>query len=155
MSADSLGGRKYLFLWAKPADWRQSWQQNRLELAEHFFLRMDMEQATSTPSVAEDIVDLFLEIGKSQLDAGSCDMACVWLKRAFELLENQDLERLSPNAGELRLDLFYLYGMPCPVAIFQLMRASKESPCSILHAIFRKPSEIKADSGCIAAGIQP
>ena len=137
----------------KPANRRQSLRQNRLELAEHFFVRIDMEQATRTPAVAEDIVDLFLEIGKAQLDAGSCDMACVWLERAFELLQNQDLERLSPNAGELRLDLLHLYGTSCCWwPIFQLMRVSKESPFSILLANSRIPSKIRTDSGGIAAG---
>lgn len=71
---------------------------------------MDMGQVTKTPALAEGMVELFLEIGKSRQVNGSYDSACVWLKRAFEILQNQDLEGLSPNAGELRLNVLHTYG---------------------------------------------
>ncbi len=71
---------------------------------------MDTAHVRSTSAVAEDMVDLFFEIGKCLLDKGCCDMAVIWLKRAYELLQNQDLEKLSPDAGELRLNLLHTYG---------------------------------------------
>lgn len=92
-----------------PDRW-QSWQQGRLDLAEHFFATMDLTHARSTASVAEDRVDLFFEIGKSLLDKGCYDMAVVWLKRASKLLQDQNLESLSSDAGELRLNLLHTYG---------------------------------------------
>lgn len=71
---------------------------------------MDMEHVRSTSSIAEDLVDLFFEIGKSLFDTECCDMAVVWLKRALELLRNQNFERLSADVNELRLNLLHTYG---------------------------------------------
>ena len=88
----------------------QSWQQNRLDLAEHFFAMIDKAQLRTASAVAEDMMDLFFEIGKFLLDGGCCDMAVVWLKRAFEILQDQDLESLSSDVGELTLNLLHTYG---------------------------------------------
>ena len=88
----------------------QSWQQNRLDLAEHFFAKMDLTQGKSTPAVAEGLVDLLFEIGKSLLDQGCPDIAVIWLERAQQLLESHDIERLSSDASELRLNILHTYG---------------------------------------------
>jgi Meiosis protein SPO22/ZIP4 like len=88
----------------------QSWKQDRLDLAEHFFAMIDLAHARRTSAVAEEMVDLFFEIGKSLFDKGCCDMAMVWLRRALELLKNQDLGSLSLEVSELRLNLLHTYG---------------------------------------------
>jgi Meiosis protein SPO22/ZIP4 like len=81
-----------------------------MDLAEHFFATTDTGQATSPSAIAEDVVDLFYEIGKCQLDKGRFDMAVKWLKRAFELLQNQEIGSLSPDVSELRLNVLHTYG---------------------------------------------
>lgn len=88
----------------------QSWQQDRLDLTEHFFTTVDLGQLRSTPTITEDMVDLLFHIGRDLLSRGSHDMAVVWLKRASRLLENQDIECLSSDAGELRLNLLHTSG---------------------------------------------
>lgn len=88
----------------------QSWQQNRLDLAEHFFARIDLTQGQSISAVAEGLGDLLFEIGKSLFDRGCYDMAIVWLERAHRLLENQDMGCLSSDASELRLNILHTYG---------------------------------------------
>jgi Meiosis protein SPO22/ZIP4 like len=81
-----------------------------MDLAEHFFATTDTWQATSPSAIAEDVVDLFYEIGKCQLDKGRFNMAVKWLKRAFELLQNQEFGSLSPDVSELRLNVLHTYG---------------------------------------------
>ncbi len=71
---------------------------------------MDFGQLRSTPAVAEDMVDLFFQIGRDLLVKGSHDIAILWLRRASGLLENQDIECLSSDAGELRLNLLHTSG---------------------------------------------
>jgi Meiosis protein SPO22/ZIP4 like len=91
-------------------DSSQSWQQNRLDLAEHFFAMVDLTHFNSAPADAEILIDLLFEIGKYLFDQGCCDMAVMWLERAHQLLESQDVERLSSDAGELRLNVLHTYG---------------------------------------------
>jgi Meiosis protein SPO22/ZIP4 like len=77
---------------------------------EHFFASLDLKHARGIPTVAEIMIDLFFDIGKGLLSQGCCDMAVQWLKRAFELLQDHDLGKLSPDAGELRLNVLHTYG---------------------------------------------
>lgn len=91
----------------------QSWQQDRLDLTEHFLTNVDFEQLRCAPAVAEDMVDLFFQIGRNLLSSGSHDMAVLWLKRASQLLGNQDIECLSSDAGQLRLNLLHTSGKLC------------------------------------------
>ncbi len=56
------------------------------------------------------MVDLFFQIGKNLLSRGSHDTAVLWLKRASRLLEDQDIECLNSEAGELRLNLLHTSG---------------------------------------------
>jgi Meiosis protein SPO22/ZIP4 like len=95
------------------ADDYQSWQQERLDLAEHFFSRIDASQLRNDVEAAEGIIDLSLEMGKSLSDKGCTDMAAVWLERAYSLLQGHSLENFSPDAEELRLNVLHTYG-PSP-----------------------------------------
>ena len=54
-------------------------------------------------NTAENIADLLYEIGRERLDKKEYAMANKWLERSHEVLAGQDLERLSAEAGELRL----------------------------------------------------
>jgi Meiosis protein SPO22/ZIP4 like len=135
--------RPAVLLWNEASDSYQSWQQDRLDLAEHFFDTMDFAQVRSTPAAMENMVDLLFEMGSSLLHKGCYDMAVVWLKRASELLQHQDLEGLSPDAGELKMKLLHTYGQLCSARIAMLTLADaslQKSPCSLLLGICRSSS---------------
>ncbi|KAK3064561.1 hypothetical protein LTS18_006048 [Coniosporium uncinatum] len=83
-----------------------AWQQNRLDLAEHMFSKIPRQGQGETPldaSSAEELADLLFEIGKDQLTKSQSEMAAKWLERSLDVLDEQELEHLSPDAGELRL----------------------------------------------------
>jgi Meiosis protein SPO22/ZIP4 like len=124
----------------------QSWQQDRLDLAEHFFSTADFARVRITPTTIENMVDLLLEIGSSLLHKGCCDMAVVWLRRARELLEKQHLEELSLDAGEMRMNLLHTYGqMRCArTATFPSADLSfQQSSCSLLLGVCRSSAGSK------------
>jgi Meiosis protein SPO22/ZIP4 like len=127
-------------LWDQAPDSCQSWQQDRLDLAEHFFATVDFEKLRSTPAAVENMVDLLFEIGSSLLHKGCCDMAVVWLRRARELLEHQDLQGLSLDAGEMRMNLLHTHGQlrSAHYAKFPLANANfQPSSCSLLLGVCR------------------
>lgn len=72
-------------------------------MAEHLFAKCKQLDCETSPEMAENLADLFYEMGKQALTKGIFEVAVTWLARAFEVLGEQDLGMLSPEAGELRL----------------------------------------------------
>jgi Meiosis protein SPO22/ZIP4 like len=101
---------KAFLLSSKLTERCQSWQQKRLDLAEHFYAKMDLALTKCAPATAEDIIDLLFEIGKCLLDQRCCTTAILWLERAYRLLTSQHVGLLSQDAGELRLNLLHTFG---------------------------------------------
>jgi hypothetical protein len=64
-----------------------------------------------TPKSAETLADLFYEIGKDSLKKNNHEVAIRWLERAYDTLGKQDMELLSPEAGELRLSTMHSISM--------------------------------------------
>jgi hypothetical protein len=64
-----------------------------------------------TPKSAETLADLLYEIGKDSLKKNDHEMAIRWLERAYDTLGEQDMELLSPEAGELRLSTMHSISM--------------------------------------------
>lgn len=62
------------------------------------------------PSDVEVCIDLFFEIGKQNKNNENYKVAVKWLERASTLFEHHDLEKLGPDAGDLRLNVFHTYG---------------------------------------------
>jgi hypothetical protein len=76
-----------------------------MDIAENMFAKCKQLTRSFTPSTAENLADLFYEIGKSMLVKHMFELAVRWLERAYDVLGEQDIEILSSEAGELRLSI--------------------------------------------------
>lgn len=85
----------------------QAWKQSRLDLAEHLFSQAELVDNRLGPSTAESLADLLYEIGKDLLHKKQLESAVRWLERSLDVIGEQDLEKLSPDAGELRLSIMH------------------------------------------------
>ena len=59
------------------------------------------------PSPAEQLADLFFEIGSDQATKSQYSEAIRWLERAHDVLASQRVEQLSSDAGELQLSIMH------------------------------------------------
>lgn len=74
-------------------------------MAEHMFNKATNPKMALDPHAAESLSDVLYEMGKSLLEKFEYPMAIRWLDRAREVLDRQELDRLSKNAGELRISI--------------------------------------------------
>lgn len=81
-------------------------------MAEHMFAKYGQVGTTASLDVAEDIADLFYEIGKQALTKRNPEAAVKWLKRSRSVLEEHDHGMLGFEAGELRLCIMQGLGEP-------------------------------------------
>jgi len=81
-----------------------------MDTAEHMFAKCKQLDRALTPSSAESLADLLYEIGKDNLTKRAYEVAIKWLERAHDVLGEQDMELLSPEAGELRLSTMHSIG---------------------------------------------
>ncbi|XP_014560370.1 hypothetical protein COCVIDRAFT_89663 [Bipolaris victoriae FI3] len=82
-----------------------AWRQDRMDTAEHLFIKCKQLITTLAPTTAEILADLLYEIGKGALTKRDYNLASRWLERAHDIFDGQDLEMLSPEVGELRLSI--------------------------------------------------
>ncbi|KAF2872932.1 meiosis protein SPO22/ZIP4 like-domain-containing protein [Massariosphaeria phaeospora] len=82
-----------------------AWRQDRMDIAEHMFAKSKQLTHTLALSTAETVADLLFEMGKDLSAKRNYELAVRWLERAYDVLGEQDLELLSPEAGELRLSI--------------------------------------------------
>jgi len=68
-------------------------------------MRHGQEGTQLDAASAEELADLLFEIGKDQFAKSQFEIAAKWLERSLDVLDEQELERLSPDAGELRLSI--------------------------------------------------
>ena len=87
----------------------QAWQQNRLDLAENWLTKLETEEYSIFPSHNESLADLLYEIGKDQMMKAHHADAARWLEKALNMLNNQSLESLSNDSGELEIAILYLF----------------------------------------------
>ncbi|CAM1510467.1 Fc.00g008020.m01.CDS01 [Cosmosporella sp. VM-42] len=80
-----------------------SWKEDRLDVAEHMYSKTDTLRNNLDASSAEHMADALQHIGSDLSSRGDFGMALKWLRRAYELINGQDLERLSAEGLELRL----------------------------------------------------
>ncbi|KAF3046826.1 hypothetical protein E8E11_007311 [Didymella keratinophila] len=83
-----------------------AFRQDRMDMAEHMFAKCKQIGGALAPDTAEDMADLSYEIGKQALTKRNYEAAVKWLERACDILGEQDLAMLSPEASELRLCIF-------------------------------------------------
>ena len=88
----------------------QAFRQDRIDTAEHFFAKCKQLNSASCPEIAENLAELLYEIGKHALVKRNHEVAVRWLERACDVLGEQDLGMLSPEAGELRLCILQSLG---------------------------------------------
>ncbi|KAF5672453.1 transcription factor [Fusarium heterosporum] len=84
-----------------------SWKQGRLDVAEHMFSKADALLRYLDPPSAEQLADTFCCIGSDLSSKNDYEMALKWLRRAFDLINEQELERLSTEGLELRISIHH------------------------------------------------
>ncbi|KAL1652743.1 sporulation-specific protein 22 [Didymella pomorum] len=84
----------------------QAFRQDLIDVAEHMFAKCKQIGGVLSANTAEDLADLFYEIGKQALTKRNYEAAVRWLERACDMLGEQDLAMISPEASELRLCIF-------------------------------------------------
>ncbi|EHK46489.1 hypothetical protein TRIATDRAFT_291661 [Trichoderma atroviride IMI 206040] len=80
-----------------------SWKEDRLDVAEHMFGKIDLLRPALNVRSAELIADTFQHIGYGLASKGDYGMAVKWFKRAYDLISLQALDQLSVKGLELRL----------------------------------------------------
>jgi hypothetical protein len=74
------------------------------------FQKVSLAVITADPPSTEELADTLYEIGRDLLAQKQHDLAVRWLGRAYDALSEQEQERLSDNARELRLAIMQLLG---------------------------------------------
>jgi hypothetical protein len=74
-------------------------------MAEHMFKLSISSIQSFDSNTAENLADVLYEMGKDLLHRQHYPLAVKWLDRAYEVLDGQELGRLSMNASELRTSI--------------------------------------------------
>lgn len=82
-----------------------AWQMVEYEKAEHMYKKAINTLDTFEPNSVESLADILYEMGRDILGKNDYKMAVKWLERAVEVLDRQELDRLSMDAGELRISI--------------------------------------------------
>ncbi|KAL7926473.1 meiosis protein SPO22/ZIP4 like domain-containing protein [Trichoderma austrokoningii] len=80
-----------------------SWKEDKLDVAEHMFGKIDLLSPTLDVNSAEIIAGTLQHIGYGLASKGDHDMAVKWLKRAHDIISRPALDQLSVKGLELRL----------------------------------------------------
>ncbi|KAF6237883.1 hypothetical protein HO173_004084 [Letharia columbiana] len=84
-----------------------AWRQGRLDIAKLMLNKVNLDTNNLELSSAEELADLFFEIGGSQSKNNQWAEAVHWLERAHNILLNQSQDLLSSDAGELRISIMH------------------------------------------------
>ncbi|KAI9746996.1 MAG: hypothetical protein M4579_007543, partial [Chaenotheca gracillima] len=84
-------------------------------------------------ATAESLADLLLEIGRELLAKKQFESAAKWLERSYDALMSQDQERLSLEAGELRLCISQSMVKSFVIIGSEVMIAKAQSLVSLLE----------------------
>ncbi|KAK0871741.1 sporulation-specific protein 22 [Friedmanniomyces endolithicus] len=82
-----------------------AWKTDRLDLADHFFTKLNLHELAGSVVLAEKAADLFHEAAKSVARKKLWDPAIKWCERAVSALDACEIEDLSHDAPELRLGI--------------------------------------------------
>ncbi|KAK7980960.1 hypothetical protein PG989_013417 [Apiospora arundinis] len=102
---DELGVRKRLEAEHLALRIVLAWKDNRLDVAEHIYGKLQSFTHGLDPKTAESLSDTLYEIGNGCLDKHDFAMGTKWLERAHDFLDGQELERLSRDGIELQLTI--------------------------------------------------
>ena len=81
-----------------------------MDTAEHMFAKCRQQKAEIEASATESLADLLYEVGKDLLSKRNYELATRWLERAHDVLGESDVDRLGPEAGELKLSIMQSIG---------------------------------------------
>lgn len=87
----------------------QAWKEDRLDVPEHMLRKVGYPFANFGPGLAENVSDTFFDIGRSFLPKKEHQMAVKWLERAYEVIDAQEIEKLSRDGVDLRLTILHAY----------------------------------------------
>jgi hypothetical protein len=76
-----------------------------MDLAEHMFKLSISSIQSFDSNTAESLADVLYEMGKDLLQKQQYQLAVKWLDRSYEVLNGQELDRLSIDASELRTSI--------------------------------------------------
>jgi len=77
-------------------------------MADHMFNKSMASKHFFNPKTAESLADVLFELGKDLLSRKQSALAVKWLDRAYEIIGSQELDRLSADAGELRMSILQM-----------------------------------------------
>ncbi|OCT48712.1 hypothetical protein CLCR_04716 [Cladophialophora carrionii] len=84
------------------------WRQNRLDLAEHFYInQLEQLRPNLSPEQIEELADLCYEIGVDQLNQKQAGSAAKWLRRGCKMLTEHSSQMSQVDIAELRLSLMH------------------------------------------------
>jgi len=83
----------------------KSWHRDQLDMAEHMFKLSMSSIQTFESNTTESLADVLYEIGKDLLHKQQYSLSIKWLDRAYNVLNDQELDRLSMDASELRTSI--------------------------------------------------
>ncbi|KAI9739411.1 MAG: hypothetical protein M1818_005099 [Claussenomyces sp. TS43310] len=98
------------------------WRLDHLPLAEQMYQKMASSDRVLDPESAESLADVLFEMGRGQLAKKQYGLAVKWIERSYDILLSQELEKLSPDANELRISIMQsnvkaLLGLKCEDAL--------------------------------------
>ncbi|KAA8565380.1 hypothetical protein EYC84_011087 [Monilinia fructicola] len=82
-----------------------AWRQDDMQLAEHMFNKSKASKHLFDHATTESLSDTLYEMGKALLEKGQHALAVKWLERAYEVLNGDELDKLSVDATELRVSI--------------------------------------------------
>jgi hypothetical protein len=74
------------------------------------FTKVSAAYVKQNPSIAEKLADLLYDIGKGLMTQDQHSLAASWLQRSYEVLSQHSLDKLGPNAGDLRFCILHGLG---------------------------------------------
>ncbi|KAI1343855.1 meiosis protein SPO22/ZIP4 like-domain-containing protein [Xylariaceae sp. FL0016] len=80
-----------------------SWKEDRLDVADHLYEKINEQKEDLDTTSAESAADCLFEIGKDLATKQDTTLAVKWLGRAYQILDSQELDRLSRDSLELRM----------------------------------------------------
>ncbi|KAF8469089.1 meiosis protein SPO22/ZIP4 like-domain-containing protein [Kalaharituber pfeilii] len=93
---------------------RIAWKQSNLSTAEYMYNKiMTLDQSLLEMRTFEGLAEVLFEIGDGLFLQGILDAAIKWLRRAFEVLSNQNILCLSEEGSELRFSVMHNLAKAC------------------------------------------
>ncbi|TGO23157.1 hypothetical protein BPAE_0142g00190 [Botrytis paeoniae] len=82
-----------------------AWRQDDMQLAEHMFNKSMSSKELFDHTTTESLSDTLYEMGKALLENEQHALSVKWLERAYEVLSDDELDKLSADATELRISI--------------------------------------------------